>query len=185
MTPRAVDRILLRPVVVRPLLVIALAIALGACTPPPGAIDVPPEGGDPAAPAADAPLDDESEPTSEEPDPAPEGEPQAAPVTLQPGCTATAKLGGYPTWFFFTRPDKPCTGTPGSGIDRHALDELTRLIRSVPAGGRIDGHIFSITVDSVAQALVDAQTKGVDVRISTDGGVAASTDTLTAAFLRS
>lgn len=54
-------------------------------------------------------------------------------------------------------------------------DELTRLIRSVPAGGRIDGHIYSINVESVAQALLEAQNvRHVDVRLSTNGELATS-----------
>ena len=101
----------------------------------------------------------------------------------QCGLHRDGELGGYPTWFFYTRPDKPCTGTAGSGIDSHILDELTRLINSVPAGGRIDGHIFSITVDGVAKALLDAQNRGVEVWISTDGGVTASTDTAKTDYL--
>ncbi|MBX3233848.1 MAG: hypothetical protein KIT84_31355 [Labilithrix sp.] len=99
--------------------------------------------------------------------------PTVAPALEVPGCTAKATLAGYPTWIFFTRPDRPCAGTPGS--DAHALNELTRLIDSVPAGARIDGHIFSITVPSVAAALLAAEKRGVEVWISTDGGVAAST----------
>jgi hypothetical protein len=103
------------------------------------------------------------------------------PVMLAPGCTATATLGGHPAWFFFTRPDKPCKGTVGT--DRHIVDELIRLIKSVPAGGRIDGHIFSITVDGVAQALLEAQQNGVQVWISTDGAVKTSTDTAKTLYL--
>jgi hypothetical protein len=53
----------------------------------------------------------------------------------------------------------------------------------VPAGGRIDGHIYSITVDSVAKALLDAQTRGVDVRMSMDGDVASSADTAKTSYL--
>jgi hypothetical protein len=95
---------------------------------------------------------------------------------LRPGCVAKGRLGGSVAWIFFTRPQAPCVGTAGSGRDYNALDELTRLIRSVPAGGRIDGHIFSITVDSVARALLEAQQRGVAVWLSTDGQVAASKD---------
>jgi len=61
--------------------------------------------------------------------------------------------------------------------------ELTRLIKSVPAGGRIDGHIFNLTADGVAKALLDAQTRGVTVRISADGQLAKSTDTAKTQFL--
>lgn len=127
-----------------------------------------------------------ADPDVDEPEtPDPDGEPPLPPptVTLAPGCTAKATLGGHPAWFFFTRPDRPCTGTAGSGLDQHALVELVRLIDSVPAGGRIDGHIFSITVDGVAKALLDAQSRGVAVWISTDGAVAASTDTAKTLYL--
>lgn len=116
------------------------------------------------------------------PDPADRVEPQiAAAVTQTPGCIAHVSLAGYSTWLYFTRPDKPCKGDVGT--DMNAVDELTRLIGTVPAGGRIDGHIYSISIDAVAKALLDAQTRGVDVRISTDGGVADSTDTAKTSYL--
>jgi phosphatidylserine/phosphatidylglycerophosphate/cardiolipin synthase-like enzyme len=104
-------------------------------------------------------------------------------VALEPGCVAHEALAGHSTWLFFTRPDRPCKGVAGSGIDRNAVDELARLIGSVPPDGRIDGHIYSISIDAVAKALLDAQTRGVDVRISTDGGVASSTDTAKTRYL--
>lgn len=94
---------------------------------------------------------------------------------LRPGCTAKATLGGVPAWFFFTRPDKPCDGK--NGVDKHAIKELIRLIESVPKGGRIDGHSFNLTVDSVAKALVEAEDRGVDVWLSTDGQIGKSKDT--------
>ena len=125
----------------------------------------------------DVTPDDEEDTSMADPedDPTP---PAPTPLVLVPGCTATAQVGGFPTWFFFTRPDKPCTGTPGTGIDRHAINELIRLIESVPPGGRIDGHIFSISVDAVGQALLSAQERGVDVLISADGAMAVSTDSV-------
>ncbi len=141
-----------------------LAVVLTAC------------GTDPADEVDDLPDADEQDDGTDVAPPPPV-------VTLNPGCTATAEVGGHRAWFFFTRPDDPCNGTPGSGSDHHALTELTRLIDSVPAGGRIDGHIFSITVDSVAKSLLDAQTRGVDVRLSTDGSVATSTDTAKTTYL--
>lgn len=104
-------------------------------------------------------------------------------VALAPGCVAHADLAGHPAWFFFTRPDRPCKGVAGSGIDLNAVDELARLIGTVPAGGRIDGHIYSISIDAVAKALLDAQLRGVDVRISADGAVATSTDTARTSYL--
>lgn len=120
--------------------------------------------------------DDDAEPAVADPADDPIDAPPAKPVTLVPGCTQKATLAGHPAWFFFTRPDKPCTGKAGSGLDTHVTDELRRLIDSAPAGARIDGHIFSISVDGVAKALLDAQNRGVDVWISTDGAVADSTD---------
>lgn len=123
----------------------------------------------------EAPVD----PTEPPDDPS---EPPPPPLKLEPGCTAKATLGGVSAWLHFTRPHKPCSGT-AAGRDRHILNELTRLIGSVPAGGRIDAHIFSISVDSVAKALLDAQARGVAVWLSTDKGVAASTDTAKTLYL--
>lgn len=130
----------------------------------------------PAAPASSTDADPDDPAIPDPPEPPAGAAPPGGSAELRPGCTAKANVGGAPAWFFFTRPDRPCTGKAGSGIDSHALDELTRLIDSVPAGGRIDGHIFSISVDGVARALLAAQTRGVDVWISTDGAVATSTD---------
>ena len=135
-----------------------------------------------AAEPADDDVDDDDAVTL--PDPAEDPSVvEAAAVTLAPGCVAHAALAGHSTWFFFTRPDRPCKGVAGSGVDRNAVDELTRLIGTVPAGGRIDGHIYSISIDAVAKALLDAQSRGVDVRNSTDGAVASSTDTAKTSFL--
>jgi len=122
--------------------------------------------------AACAPPDDGVDPTEtdEVDDPGADdlGEASSA-VTLAPGCVAQASLAGHPTWFFFTRPDRPCKGAT-RGTDPNAVDELIRLIRSVPHGGRIDGHIYSINIKAVADALVDAQKdKQVDVWLSVNG----------------
>ncbi len=57
------------------------------------------------------------------------------------------------------------------------LNELIRLINAVPAGGRIDGHIYNITVTSVAQALKNAHDRGVTVKLSGDGQLATNTST--------
>lgn len=136
-----------------------------------------------AAPAdptvEDQPTDDDTA-VDEDEVPTP---PSDEPIALAPGCTARATLAGFPTWFFFVRPDRPCSGDPGTGVDHHAINELMRLIDSVPAGGRIDGHIFNITIDSVGKALFDAQTRGVDVRISTDGQLATSNDSVKSLYL--
>ncbi len=132
----------------------------------------------PTGAPADATPDGEDPAIADPPEP-PEGVSPTGtttPPAPKPGCVASVTLAGHPAWLFFTRPDDPCTGVVGSGLDSNALDELTRLIDSVPAGGRIDGHIFSISVDGVARALLKAQMRGVDVWISTDGAVATSTD---------
>ena len=163
---------LMAPRMVRKLFVVSLLLA--SCV-----FDA----GDPTQEDPGTETDPELDEPSEEPDPADDPETTVTPVQIVAGCTATATLGGHPAWFFYTRPDRPCKGTAGSGSDRHILDELIRLIKSVPAGGRIDGHIFSITVDGVAQALLDAQTRGVQVWISTDGQVKTSTDTAKTMYL--
>jgi phosphatidylserine/phosphatidylglycerophosphate/cardiolipin synthase-like enzyme len=130
----------------------------------------------------DAPVGEDDEPSTPE-DETPLLPPTDDPIELVPGCTAKSTVAGFTTWFFFTRPDKPCTPTAEPGLDYHAIAELTRLIDSVPAGGRIDGHIFSITVDTVGKSLLDAQTRGVDVNISTDGQMATSTDAVKGLYL--
>ncbi|MEA2751177.1 MAG: hypothetical protein QOI41_5320 [Myxococcales bacterium] len=173
----------MRSVVTIALLSIVSAAASAACgsdeqtTAPIGAANGAP---------VDATQDDEEPAIPDPPEPAETTVPAAtpaAPIPLAAGCTAATTIAGHPAWMFFTRPDDPCTGVKGSGLDSHALDELTRLIDSVPAGGRIDGHIFSISVDGVASALLTAQTRGVDVWISTDGAVGASTDPAKTSFL--
>jgi hypothetical protein len=157
----------------------ALLVCLGAaaCAPSASAPGGAPEGVGDVPEVSEAGDIEDTVDTSDLPDPPESLAPVAATAVPVPGCVARATLAGYPTWFFFTRPDRPCRSTADPGVDMNAIDELTRLIGTVPAGGRIDGHIFSISVDSVAKALLDAQTRGVDVRMSMDGGVAASTDT--------
>ena len=140
------------------------------------AIDTEPGLYDLAEPLEDADINDESGVPDVDDPAAPTAALLLAPAApaLVPGCTAKASMAGAPTWIFFTRPSAPCRGS--AGVDGHALAELNRLIASVPRGGRIDGHIFSISVDSVAKALHDAQKNGVDVWISTDGQVGKSKD---------
>jgi phosphatidylserine/phosphatidylglycerophosphate/cardiolipin synthase-like enzyme len=139
------------------------------------------------APTADSATDDVELNDDDGASPDPVDDPSvvvdSAAVVASPGCVAHASLAGHAAWLFFTRPDRPCKGVAGSGVDTNAVDELTRLIGTVPAGGRIDGHIFSISIDAVAKALLDAQTRGVEVRISTDGAVASSTDTAKTSYL--
>jgi phosphatidylserine/phosphatidylglycerophosphate/cardiolipin synthase-like enzyme len=125
--------------------------------------------------------DDESEePDMEEPPMPPD---PGMTIPLVPGCTASTTLAGITTWLHFVRPDAPCSGAPGSGNDYNVIVELIRLIDSAPGGSRIDGHIYNITIDAVAEALLNAQSRGVDVRISTDGQIASSVDTSKTQFL--
>ena len=131
--------------------------------------------------AEESALPDEYDPYLE-PDEATALRVAAAAPAPSPGCVATAPLGGATAWFFFVRPDAPCRGA-GSGKDRNAMAELIRLIRSVPEGGRIDGHIFNISIDRVAKELYEAQKRGVDVFISTDGQLAASQDVAKTVYL--
>jgi phosphatidylserine/phosphatidylglycerophosphate/cardiolipin synthase-like enzyme len=138
---------------------------------------------DPASPDAEDPADDGETGTPEDGEPEPLPTPTGEAVELVPGCTARVTVAGFPTWLHFTRPDRPCTPTMNAGEDFHAIAELIRLIDSVPAGGRIDGHIYSITIDSVGKALLEAQTRGVDVRISTDGQVGRSADAAKTLYL--
>ncbi len=126
-------------------------------------------------------VPDEDDPYLEPDEPAELRLAPAAP-SLTPGCIASATVGGAKAWFFFVRPDAPCRGE-GAGKDRNAMAELIRLIRSVPASGRIDGHIFNISVDKVAKELYEAQKRGVEVYISTDGQVASSQDVAKTAYL--
>jgi hypothetical protein len=106
-----------------------------------------------------------------------------AAIAVAPGCVARALLAGHTSWFFFSRPDRPCQGTT-RGTDPNATNELVRLIHSVPAGGRIDGHIYSINIEAVAAALYAAQLlRHVDVRISTNGNFKISGNPLKAKYI--
>ena len=156
---------------VRVLPLLCLAVAVGACGTKPTAAD--PVDASPTPDASDVPRD------SAVPDAS------APPVELVDGCTATAALAGHTLWIHFTHPAAPClpTETDEAGVDANILTELIRLIDSVPAGGRIDGHIFNITVDSVGAALLRAQERGVDVWLSTDKRVGTSTDSVRTMYL--
>ncbi|HEU5056053.1 MAG TPA: hypothetical protein VFU21_05995 [Kofleriaceae bacterium] len=107
---------------------------------------------------------------------------RAPDAMLREGCIARSRFEGATAWFFFVRPDAPCRGE-GAGKDRNAMAELIRIIRSVPAGGRIDGHIFNISIDQVARELNQARKRGVDVYISTDGQIADSQDVAKVVYL--
>ncbi|WP_285474205.1 phospholipase D-like domain-containing protein [Actinoplanes sp. NBRC 101535] len=76
-----------------------------------------------------------------------------------------ATIGGYPVWAHFNNP-----GIEKDGVADDTIHlELERLIDAAPAGSTIQGSIYSLTLNSVAQALVDAQTRGVTVRVVLDG----------------
>ncbi|MFG3707190.1 phosphatidylserine/phosphatidylglycerophosphate/cardiolipin synthase family protein [Micromonospora sp. NPDC047670] len=81
---------------------------------------------------------------------------------------ATATLAGHPVWAHFS--------DPTAGRDYTILAELERLIDAAPAGSTIRGAMHSISVDSVADALLRAQNRGVTVMVVVDGKNATSTD---------
>ncbi|MET7969481.1 phospholipase D-like domain-containing protein [Micromonospora sp. NPDC005305] len=89
----------------------------------------------------------------------------AAPADVS---AASATLAGYPVWAHFSNPT--------AGRDYTIITELQRLIDATPAGATIRAAIHSLTVDSVADALVRAQTRGVTVLVVLDGKNATSTD---------
>ncbi|GAA0943825.1 phospholipase D-like domain-containing protein [Virgisporangium aurantiacum] len=82
--------------------------------------------------------------------------------------SARATIGGYPVWAHFSN--------PRTARDYTIITELRRLIDAAPAGSTIRGTIHSISIDEVAQALVNAKNRGVTVQVVVDGKNAASTD---------
>lgn len=82
--------------------------------------------------------------------------------------SAYATIGGHPVWAHFSNPD--------AGRDYTIHTELERLINPAPAGSAIRGAIHSLSIDSVANALLAAQNRGVDVRVVVDGKNESSTD---------
>jgi phosphatidylserine/phosphatidylglycerophosphate/cardiolipin synthase-like enzyme len=81
---------------------------------------------------------------------------------------APATIGGYPVWAHFANPT--------AGRDYTIITELQRLIDNAPAGSTVKGTIHSLSIDSVADALLRAQTRGVTVMVVIDGKNAPSTD---------
>ena len=81
---------------------------------------------------------------------------------------ASATIGGYPVWAHFANPT--------AGRDYTIITELQRLIDNAPAGSTVKGTIHSLSIDSVADALLRAQTRGVTVMVVIDGKNAPSTD---------
>lgn len=84
--------------------------------------------------------------------------------------SAQATIGGYPVWAHFSNPRE------NAGRDYTIHNELRRLVDTAPAGSTIKGTIHSISIDSIADALVNAQTRGVTVMVVIDGKNEASTD---------
>lgn len=82
--------------------------------------------------------------------------------------SAGATIGGYPVWSHFANPT--------AGRDYTLITELQRLIDRAPAGSTIKGAIHSLSIDSVAEALLRAQQRGVTVMIVIDGKNAPSAD---------
>lgn len=94
----------------------------------------------------------------------------AVPVSPAPSLVsaASATIGGYPVWAHFSN--------PRNGRDYPIHTELERLIDAAPAGSSIKGAIHSLSIDSVADALVEAQSRGVQVMVVIDGKNRDSTD---------
>ncbi|WP_144119158.1 phospholipase D-like domain-containing protein [Catellatospora sichuanensis] len=82
--------------------------------------------------------------------------------------SASATIGGHPVWAHFTNPT--------AGRDYTIINELQRLIDGAPAGSTVRGTIHSLSIDSVADALLRAQQRGVTVMVVVDGKNAPSTD---------
>ena len=89
------------------------------------------------------------------------GIPTAQAVTPTPAVRAT--IAGYPVWAHFTNP------LAHGGRDDTIHDEVERLIDNAPAGSTIRGTIYSLSVQRVARALVNAQNRGVTVLVLIDG----------------
>ncbi|MEV4758558.1 phospholipase D-like domain-containing protein [Micromonospora sp. NPDC049559] len=98
--------------------------------------------------------------------PAPAAVPSASAVASASAVSTT--LAGYPVWAHFT--------DPTAGRDYTIINELQRLIDAAPAGSTIRGAIHSLSVDSVADALLRAQNRGVTVLALLDGKNESSTD---------
>ncbi|GIF06618.1 hypothetical protein Asi03nite_41560 [Actinoplanes siamensis] len=88
-----------------------------------------------------------------------------------PDDTVQATIGGYPVWAHFNNP-----AAYDSKADNTIHLELQRLINAAPAGSTIRGTLHSLSIDSVANALVQAQNRGVTVMVVLDGKNQASTD---------
>ena len=81
----------------------------------------------------------------------------AAPPAVQ------ASIAGQSVWAHFANP------RAHEGRDATIYDEVVRLVEGAPAGSTIRGTIYSLTVQTVARALVAAERRGVTVQILMDG----------------
>ncbi|WP_394829670.1 phospholipase D-like domain-containing protein [Pendulispora albinea] len=77
--------------------------------------------------------------------------------------TASTTVGGYPVHVHFSNP--PAFG----GDDPTILDEVVRLLDATPAGETVRAAIHSLTANAVANALVAAKNRGVNLKIVEDG----------------
>ncbi|WP_436536304.1 phospholipase D-like domain-containing protein [Actinoplanes sp. HUAS TT8] len=95
--------------------------------------------------------------------------PAATPAAAASSVQAT--IGGYPVWAHFNNPH-----AAANGADNTIHLELQRLIDAAPKGSTIQGTLHSLSIDSVAQALVNAEKREVIVKVVIDGKNEASTD---------
>ncbi|MFT4167361.1 MAG: phospholipase D-like domain-containing protein [Microlunatus sp.] len=87
---------------------------------------------------------------------------EAAPATTK-APTVRATIAGHPVWAHFANPQS------NDGRDKTILNEVVRLIDNAPAGSTIRGTIYSLSVQPVAKALVEAEQRGVTVLVLSDG----------------
>lgn len=92
------------------------------------------------------------------------------------GCGTSGIVRGHSVWIHFTNPERPCVPASAPHRDYSIHQELQRLIDRAPAGSQIRGNFYLISHDAIARALKRAQSRGVSVRITLDGGQAANTD---------
>ena len=76
---------------------------------------------------------------------------------------AQASVVGQWVWAYVTNPGAH------EGRDATVHDEAVRLVTAAPAGSTIEGMFHSFTVQPVAESLVAAERRGVDVSLLMDG----------------
>ncbi|GAA4939816.1 phospholipase D-like domain-containing protein [Actinoplanes utahensis] len=77
--------------------------------------------------------------------------------------SAGVTIGGHPVWAHFNNPPA------FSNRDHTITNELIRLINAAPATSTIRGTIHSLSIPAVANALVNAQNRNVNVSVVIDG----------------